>query len=125
MSSYGNRRCAQPLDCCKYAVEQITADRDFGQLNLARRHLSQEQKRGLIADELRADPERSNRQVAEGLGVSHVTVGGVRGDLETTEQIDQLDKTVGKDGKKRRKPIRTSYVDPTPTGEKEACWCKL
>ncbi len=32
MSSYGNRRCAQPVDCCKYAVEEATADRDLGQL---------------------------------------------------------------------------------------------
>jgi len=32
MSSYGNRRYAQPMGCCEYAIEQITADCDFSKL---------------------------------------------------------------------------------------------
>ena len=89
------------------------------QLNLARRHLNRDQKRDLIAAQLRETPEKSNRQVAEGLGVDHKTVAAVRGAVEATGEIPQLEKTVGADGKERRKPIRTSFVDPTPAGQRE------
>jgi N6-adenosine-specific RNA methylase IME4 len=71
------------------------------QLNLARRHLNQEQRRGLIADELRERPERSNNQIAQALGVSDTTVGTVRSQLESTSQIGKLETTVGADGKAR------------------------
>src|ERR1700722_1594550 len=40
-------------------------------LNLARRQLTTEEKRQLIADQLRETPLRSNRWVAKMLGVSH------------------------------------------------------
>ena len=70
-------------------------------LNIARRHLNQEQRRGLIADELRERPERSNNQIAEALGVSDTTVGTVRSELEATSQIGKLETTIGADGKAR------------------------
>jgi ParB-like chromosome segregation protein Spo0J len=70
-------------------------------LNLNRRHLSREARRGLISEQLRETPERSNNQIAEGLGVSDHTVRAVRDDLEATSQIAKLEKTVGKDGKER------------------------
>ena len=71
------------------------------QLNLARRHLNQEQRRALIADELRDRPERSNNQIAQALGVSDTTVGAVRSHLEATSQIGKLETTMGADGKAR------------------------
>ncbi|MDP2618588.1 MAG: ParB N-terminal domain-containing protein [Hyphomicrobiales bacterium] len=74
------------------------------QLNLARRHLNQEQRRVLIADDLRERPDRSNRQIAAELGVDDKTVGTVRAGLEATAEIPQLEKTVGADGRSRRKP---------------------
>ncbi|MBR0937421.1 ParB N-terminal domain-containing protein [Bradyrhizobium jicamae] len=70
-------------------------------LNIRRRHLTTEQKRDLIAAILKATPEKSNRQIAETVKASHVTVGAVRAEMESTGQIDQLTKTVGKDGKER------------------------
>jgi hypothetical protein len=70
-------------------------------LNLAWRHLTQEQRRKLIEDELRDRPERSNRQIAAGLGVDDATVGDARRRLEATAGIPQLRKTVGADGKAR------------------------
>jgi site-specific DNA-methyltransferase (adenine-specific) len=90
-------------------------------LNLARRHLSQEQKRGLIQQQLQATPEKSDRQIAKDLGVSHHTVSTQRESLESTGQIAQLDKTVGADGKERprqveRKPV--SVFNPTKREEK-------
>ena len=72
------------------------------QLNLARRHLTAKQRRALIADELRDQPERSNRQVASALGVDDKTVGSVREALIATAEIPQLERTIGGDGKWRR-----------------------
>lgn len=89
------------------------------QLNLARRHLDRAQKRDLIAEQLKETPEKSNRQVAVGLGVDHKTVAAVKSELEQTGEIPQLTKTVGADGKERRKPIRTQYIDPEPVNQKE------
>jgi ParB-like chromosome segregation protein Spo0J len=76
-------------------------------LNLARRHLNQEQRRGLLADQLRDTPEESDRQIARGLGVSHVTVGAVRSELESIGQIDQCPGRQTSDGRtypSERKP---------------------
>ena len=70
-------------------------------LNLARRQFTQEQKRKLIADQLEESPNRSNRWVAKQLGVHHATVGAVRGEMQSTGQIIQLDRTVGLDGRMR------------------------
>ncbi|HAS51144.1 MAG TPA: S-adenosylmethionine-binding protein, partial [Gammaproteobacteria bacterium] len=53
-------------------------------LNMARRHLNQEQRRGLIQAELKENPEKSNRQIADELKVSDHTVKAVRDDLEST-----------------------------------------
>ncbi len=57
--------------------------------------------------------------MAEGLGVEHKTVQSVRTESEATGEIPQLDKTVRADGKERRKPIRTAYVDPEPVNQRE------
>jgi ParB-like chromosome segregation protein Spo0J len=70
-------------------------------LNLARRQLTQEQKRQLIADQLEETPGMSNRWVGKQLGVHHATVAAVRGEMERTGQIDQFERTVGNDGKQR------------------------
>jgi DNA modification methylase len=70
-------------------------------LNLARRQLTQEQKRELIADQLEETPEQSNRWIAKQLGVHHATVGSIRFELQATGQIVQLDRTVGLDGRVR------------------------
>lgn len=70
-------------------------------LNLARRQLTQEQKRELIADQLEETPERSNRWIAKQLGVHHATVGAIRFELQASGHIDQLDRTQGLDGKVR------------------------
>jgi len=58
-------------------------------LNLARRHLTSEQKRALVADQLRDTPAMADRAVAEGLRVDHKTVGAVRDALERAGEIPQ------------------------------------
>jgi N6-adenosine-specific RNA methylase IME4/ParB-like chromosome segregation protein Spo0J len=85
-------------------------------LNLARRHLDQQQKRTLVEERLRDMPESSNRQIAAALGVDGKTVGVVRDRMERTAEIPQLEKTVGADGKKRPKAFR--FIDPSPEGRR-------
>lgn len=56
-------------------------------LNLARRHLSQEQRRELIREQLKDTPAKSDRQIAKALGVSDKTVGVQRAELEESAEI--------------------------------------
>jgi hypothetical protein len=46
--------------------------------NIHRRHLTAEQRRALIAKLIKAQPEKSDRQVAKTAKVDHKTVAGVR-----------------------------------------------
>jgi hypothetical protein len=79
--------------------------------NIHRRHLTVEQKRELIGKLLKADPSKSDRQIAEKVNVDHKTVGSVRAEKESTGEIPQLKKTVGKDRKARAKPKRRTIGD--------------
>ena len=88
-------------------------------LNLARRQLTQEQKRQLVADQLRETPGRSNRWVGKELGVHHATVASVRNELQETGQIIQFEKTVGEDGK-ARPAIRQAQVIHRSPAERQA-----
>jgi ParB-like chromosome segregation protein Spo0J len=83
-------------------------------LNLARRQLTQEQKRHLIADQLEESPDRSNRWIAKQLGVHHSTVAAVRAELESTGQIIQLERTTGLDGR-----VRSTTRAIIPRSERE------
>jgi hypothetical protein len=69
--------------------------------NLHRRHLTAEQRREVIANLVKAQPEKSDRAIAKTAKVSDKTVGAVRAKLEATAEIPQLDKKVGADGKSR------------------------
>lgn len=86
-------------------------------LNIDRRQLSREQRRAIIASSLIAAPEKSNREHARDAGVSHVTVATVRDALESTGQIDQLDKTTGADGKERPAQRQVQQIKHTETVE--------
>ena len=66
--------------------------------NIKRRHLTAEQKRELIAKLLKANPAKSDRQVAEVVKVDHKSVGAVRAGLEAGGEIPHQEKTVGRDG---------------------------
>lgn len=68
-------------------------------LNMARRHLTQEQKRGLIREQLKETPEQSDRQIAKGLGVSNSTVSIQRKELESTGKLCESHTSIGADGK--------------------------
>jgi len=88
------------------------------QLNLARRHMTKDQRQALWAD-LRAEG-MSYRQIAEVDGT--VSKNTVQRDLSGVPNGTPDDKITGKDGKSypARQPMRTAFVDPTPSGDREA-----
>src|SRR6516164_977797 len=71
--------------------------------NIHRRHLSPDQRREIIATLLKADPTKSDRQIAATANVDNKTVAAVRGRMEATEEIPQLESTTGTDGKARKR----------------------
>ncbi len=53
----------------------------------------------LIRQQLKETPEKSDRQIADGLGVSHHTVETQRKELEAGGQIAHLKESIGADDK--------------------------
>ncbi|MET4347433.1 ParB N-terminal domain-containing protein [Bradyrhizobium sp. RT9a] len=78
--------------------------------NVHRRHLTPEQKRDLIAAVLKAQPEKSNRQVAKAVGVSHPHVAAVRAKLEKSGDVEAVTTSIDTKGRRQQahKPERTS-----------------
>lgn len=73
------------------------------ELNVHRRHLNTEQKRDLIAELIKANPEKSNKQIADQAGVvSYPTVTKVREALEESGDVEKF--TTSIDTKGRRQP---------------------
>ena len=71
-------------------------------VNLARRHLSGEQKSKLVKASLKRDPRLSNREHARRCGVAHSFVAGLRAVLEDAGQLDSESgrlARIGADGK--------------------------
>ncbi|WP_405071565.1 ParB N-terminal domain-containing protein [Kribbella sp. NBC_01510] len=66
-------------------VRKVADDADAREialtLNVARRHLTREQKRQLIATEIERSPDDSDRAIGRRLGADHKTVGSVRREL--------------------------------------------
>lgn len=81
-------------------------------LNMARRHLNQEQRRGLIQAELKDRPQVSDRTIAKGLGVSPTTVGTARNQLVEKGELSKLDSSIGADGKERPRQAARSTPEP-------------
>src|SRR5262249_53547274 len=69
--------------------------------NIHRRHLTAEQKRDLIAELIKAQPEKSNRQIAKATGVSHPHVAKVRGELEKTGDVETVTTSIDSKGRKQ------------------------
>ena len=62
----------------------------------------------LIAELLKANPERSDRAIAEIAKVDHKTVAAKRKTLEATGEIPQLGKRTSADGKARSRPAHAT-----------------
>jgi hypothetical protein len=70
--------------------------------NIHRRHLTAEQKREVIAKLLKAQPEQSNRRIADQVKVDDKTVGAVRAELEGRAEIPHV--STRTDSKGRQQP---------------------
>ena len=79
-------------------------------LNMARRQLNQEQRRELIREQLRETPEKSDRQIATGLGVSNSTVSIQRKNMEQAGQLCESHSSIGADGKERPRQVERKQV---------------
>jgi len=89
---------------CSEVVKQgdATELRTFAySLNLNRRHLSREQRRDLIAQSLRQDPQLADREHARRTGVSPTTVGTVRERLEDRGDVSNLDTRIDSLGRQQ------------------------
>lgn len=84
-------------------------------VNLARRQLTAEARRGIIKSELLRDPERSDRLIAAKVAVSPSTVGAVRRELVEAGQVSNLDTRRGRDGKVQ--PAAKPPAQPRPEHE--------
>jgi hypothetical protein len=83
--------------------------------NIHRRHLTAEQKRDLIAKLVKAQPEKSDRQIAKQVKVDHKTVASVRAKQEATGEVSPVEKRVGADGKARKQPRKPAESDDCKT----------
>ena len=72
--------------------------------NIHRRHLTAEQKRDLIAKLIKAQPSKSNRQIAATVKASHPTVAKVRDELEKKGDVETV--TTSIDTKGRKQPAK-------------------
>jgi hypothetical protein len=66
--------------------------------NIHRRHLTAEQRRDLIVKLLKADPSKSDRQIAETVKASPTTVGTVRAKMEAKGEVSKLDTRTDRKG---------------------------
>ena len=73
-------------------------------MNLHRRHLSHEDKSRAAGKLLEANPEASNRQIAEQVGFDHKTVGAIRQKKEGRGEIPHVAAVKDKTG--RRQPTK-------------------
>ena len=83
-------------------------------LNLKRRHLNREQRRALIAESLKADPQLSNREHARRTGASPSTVQPIREELEESVQIGHFSKRVDPRTGNASQPASQPSRQPTP-----------
>jgi N6-adenosine-specific RNA methylase IME4 len=86
---------------------------------MARRHLSLEQRRELIRQQLQSTPEKSDRQIAKDLNIAdHKAVSRQRKTMESIGALPQCDRTTsdGRTYPKERKPV--SVFNPTKREEK-------
>jgi hypothetical protein len=77
--------------------------------NIRRRHLTSEQRRELIEKLLRADPTKSDRQIARTVKADNKTVGAVRKRAEAREEIPHVSKRT--DSKGRSQLAHTIFCD--------------
>lgn len=88
-------------------------------MNLDRRHLNREQKRALVAESVKADPQVPDYQHAKRTGVSDKTVTAVRRELEAHSEIPNDVPRINARGQERPATYAAPASVNTETGEVE------
>ena len=84
-------------------------------LNMARRQLTATQRRQIVQDQLRETPLKSDRQIADAIGVSNSTVSYQRKKMVETGQLCESHSSIGADGKERPRQVeRNTVTAPEP-----------
>ncbi len=96
--------CGKPVESKTFTGSDAEAQALVLSLNLHRRHLTIEQRRALIANELKINPEQSDRAIAEKVKADHKTVGAEREKLEARGEIPHVVKIDSKGRKVGAKP---------------------
>ncbi|MFL5330467.1 MAG: ParB N-terminal domain-containing protein [Gemmataceae bacterium] len=93
-------------------------------VNFHRRQLTMQQKKELIAELLRANPERADRDVADAVNGSPKTVKKLRARLVDGGEIPHLTLRTDRRGRKQpaRKPSRTAALAEDNSAESESSW---
>ena len=94
---------------CPREVREGLSEEAKRTLNTARRHLTREQLRALITGQLSDTPERSDRQIAKDMGVSHHTVASERERLVGRGQIAHVERRT--DTKGRMQPAKKAAAN--------------
>jgi len=84
--------------------------------NICRRHLTVEQKRELIAKLIKAQPEKSDRQIAKTVKASPTFVGKVRAEKEAAGDVSTVDTRT--DTKGRKQPARKGWPKERHQGQR-------
>jgi hypothetical protein len=89
------------------------------ELNMARRHFDQAQKREMVAQSLTDDPQLSDREHARRCASSHPTVAAVRERLQAEGMVERFTTRLGADGVEQpaSKPP-ASKMPPPPTDDR-------
>ncbi len=88
-----------PVKYVDIKVKSNQEARELGlALNLARRHLDSRRIRSIASAEILHDPKRSDRAIAEVLGISHPTVAKARRELEKLGLVETVSTRTGRDG---------------------------
>lgn len=90
-------------------------------LNTARRHLTPEQTMMAVGEALRRFPDKSNREIAAIMGISHPTVGKYRKLLEDSGQVVSVTTRTGADGKEY--PVRDRNAELLGRTVTTCCIC--
>jgi ParB-like chromosome segregation protein Spo0J len=117
IDGHNRLRIAVELDLPKHAVRMRNVEVEDAKkkeeialnLNTHRRQLDRKQKQELIAKHIRIDPEQSDRQIADKVGVDHKTVGKVREGMEATGDVPHTPERTDKSGRKQKakKSVKT------------------
>lgn len=91
IASEHNLDCPIEIVCDRSDAEKRTLALS---LNLDRRNLTREQRRALVSESIKADPQLSDREHGRRTGVSPTTVGGIRHDLEKVSKLDTFERRV-------------------------------